>query len=94
VVEVLPRGATPIHPYTKALMASVLVPDPHLRHEIVRITGEIPSGYDEPLGCAFAGRCPHVQPRCRESLPILRPQTEQHAVACHVHESTVLAPEF
>jgi oligopeptide/dipeptide ABC transporter ATP-binding protein len=94
VVEVLPRGATPIHPYTKALMASVLAPDPHQRHEIVRITGEIPSGYDVPLGCAFAGRCPKVQPRCRESLPILRTQTGDHAVACHVHESAVLAPEL
>lgn len=84
IVEVLPRGATPVHPYTKALMDSAFVPDPHQRHDIPRISGEIPSGYDAPKGCAFAGRCPLAEPRCSQALPPLESLSQTHAVACHV----------
>lgn len=84
IVEVLPRGALPVHPYTKALMDSAFVPDPHQRRDIPRISGEIPSGYDAPKGCAFAGRCLLAEPRCSQTLPPLLPLSETHAVACHV----------
>jgi oligopeptide/dipeptide ABC transporter ATP-binding protein len=84
IVEVLPRGATPTHPYTVALLDSAFVPDPHNRRDIPRIRGEIPSGYDEPRGCAFASRCPLVEDRCRSQLPHLKSLSGTHAVACHV----------
>ncbi len=84
IVEVLPRGALPVHPYTKALMDSAFIPDPHQRRDIPRISGEIPSGYDAPQGCAFAGRCPLAEPRCSQTLPQLAPLSKAHAVACHV----------
>ncbi|MGV8939905.1 MAG: ABC transporter ATP-binding protein [Allorhizobium sp.] len=84
IVEVLPRGALPVHPYTKALMDSAFVPDPHQRRDIPRISGEIPSGYDAPKGCAFAGRCLLAEARCSQTLPPLLTITDTHAVACHV----------
>ena len=84
IVEVLPRGATPTHPYTVALLDSAFVPDPHNRRDIPRIRGEIPSGYDEPRGCAFASRCPLVEYRCLSQLPHLNSLSGTHAVACHV----------
>jgi peptide/nickel transport system ATP-binding protein/oligopeptide transport system ATP-binding protein len=83
VVEIMPRGATPRHPYTRALLDAAFVPDPRARRDIVRITGEIPSGYDEPKGCAFAQRCPLADAHCRAERPVLSGDG-RHAVACHL----------
>ncbi|TBW36807.1 ATP-binding cassette domain-containing protein [Siculibacillus lacustris] len=83
VVEILPRGAPPRHPYTQALLAAAFAPDPKVRRHIVRITGEIPSGYDVPTGCAFAARCPLVEDTCRAIRPALVGDGH-HAVACHL----------
>ena len=81
VVEELPDpGAAPRHPYTRALMASTFAPDPNTRQEATELTGEIPSGFDLPRGCAFAARCPNVTARCRETVPVL--SREPHPVAC------------
>jgi oligopeptide/dipeptide ABC transporter ATP-binding protein len=94
IVEILPRGGLPVHPYTKALMDSAFVPDPNQRRDIPRIYGEIPSGYDEPTGCAFAGRCPLAEARCSTSLPHLQSLSENHAVACHVQGPVTVPMEF
>jgi len=83
VVEVMPQHARPAHPYTQALLDSSFAPDPGQRRKIVRIRGEIPSGFDLPKGCAFFNRCPHAQPVCAASPPDLATFGDRHVVACH-----------
>ena len=81
VVEVLPQAdAAPRHPYTAALQASAFVPDPGQRRTLAPLTGEIPSPFDLPPGCAFASRCPRASGLCRQK----RPELDQglHPVAC------------
>ncbi|MEY8837931.1 ABC transporter ATP-binding protein [Cribrihabitans sp. XS_ASV171] len=81
VVEELPDPqATPRHPYTQTLLASTFAPDPTERKQLSELTGEIPSAFDLPKGCAFAGRCPKVTDRCRVSVPPL--SDGAHPVAC------------
>jgi len=74
----------PVHPYTKALLAAVPVPDASRRRTRYRISGEIPSLVDPPPGCRFAPRCPFVIDRCRVEDPPLVPfQGTSRLVACH-----------
>lgn len=81
VVEKLPApNAPPRHPYTATLMASNFIPDPTRRKELSALTGEIPSAFDLPKGCAFASRCPYVGARCRDEVPTL--SDGPHPVAC------------
>ena len=86
VVEVLPAaGAAPRHPYTRALIASGFAPDPARRRQIAPLTGEIPSPFNLPRGCAFAGRCPQATDLCRAERPALS-DDPAHPVACfHPH---------
>lgn len=58
--------ATPLHPYTQALFASIPTLDPSSRRGLAHLPGEPPSPVDPPDGCRFASRCPKVMPRCRE----------------------------
>jgi oligopeptide/dipeptide ABC transporter ATP-binding protein len=82
VVEVLPHPrAAPRHPYTQALMDSGFAPDPARRRAIAPLTGEIPSPFDLPPGCAFASRCPHASDLCRAERPVLT--AGDHPTACH-----------
>ncbi|MFC3182084.1 ABC transporter ATP-binding protein [Cypionkella sinensis] len=81
VVEILPTAdAAPRHPYTRALIDSGFVPDPARRRAIAPLSGEIPSPFDLPPGCAFAGRCPRATDRCRAERPTLDDTT--HPTAC------------
>ncbi len=75
----------PIHPYTKALLAALPLPDPRRRRARYRIGGEIPTLIHPPVGCRFAARCPFVIDRCRVEGPLLRelPQHPGRSVACH-----------
>ncbi|SEN85529.1 peptide/nickel transport system ATP-binding protein [Gemmobacter aquatilis] len=86
VVEVLPHAdAAPRHPYTRALIDSGFAPDPARRRTIAPLTGEIPSPFALPPGCAFAGRCPRATDRCRTDRPALGGDAA-HPVACfHPH---------
>ena len=76
----------PRHPYTRALMASVLFPDPKQRRQAgqgdEQLVGEIPSPIDLPEACYLAGRCPHVRDRCREELQELTEVEPGHWVRC------------
>jgi oligopeptide transport system ATP-binding protein len=93
VREVLER---PIHPYTKALLAALPVPDVRRRRTYYRIGGEIPTLVRPPPGCRFAARCPFVIDRCRVEEPPLRPigGRPDHLVSCHRAEEVAdVAPE-
>ena len=83
VMELMPDpGAAPRHPYTAGLMASTFAPDPAKRKDITLMSGEIPSAFNLPKGCGFAGRCPRVQDHCRVENPGLTTDSAGHAVAC------------
>lgn len=83
IVEMLPKYAAPSHPYTKMLMGSMFEPDPDNRREISNLTGEAPSGYNLPEGCAFASRCPFVKGLCLTEDPTLQHLQPEYQVACH-----------
>jgi peptide/nickel transport system ATP-binding protein len=72
----------PHHPYTKALLAAVPVPDPRARREKNLPKGEIPSAIDPPAGCHFHPRCPFAIARCKETRPVLREVSPGHFSAC------------
>ena len=75
----------PLHPYTKALISAVPVPDPIVARANKRIpmTGEIPSPLNAPSGCPFHTRCPYAADVCREAMPELREIETGRFVACH-----------
>ena len=75
----------PAHPYTKALMQAVPVPDPTRPAVGAVLEGEIPSPIHAPEGCPFSTRCPHAQERCRAQRPPLYDLGGGHAAACHLY---------
>ena len=74
----------PIHPYTKALLSAVPIPDPVLdaQRERVLLTGEVPSPLNPPSGCVFHPRCPVANDTCSQILPELREVETDHYSAC------------
>jgi oligopeptide/dipeptide ABC transporter ATP-binding protein len=86
IVETAPKGklyAAPRHPYTRALLSAIPVPDPGRRRGQAALGGDVPSPMNPPPGCRFSTRCAHVIARCREERPALRPFADGHLVACH-----------
>jgi dipeptide transport system ATP-binding protein len=76
----------PLHPYTRALLASTPGIAGAARVERIVLKGELPSPLNPPQGCVFSTRCPHVIDRCRTERPALRP-LEGRQVSCHrAHE--------
>jgi oligopeptide transport system ATP-binding protein len=74
---------SPQHPYTKALLSAVPVPDPRIERtrKTIALQGEIPSKLEVATGCCFASRCPIAMPRCSREKPLLEGQA--HKVACY-----------
>lgn len=75
--------AAPRHPYTRALFSAIPSLDPDDRGRGQKLTGEIPSPTNQPPGCKFHTRCPHVIARCRTEEPVLEHPGDGHEVACH-----------
>lgn len=97
IVEEAPTGslfAQPLHPYTRALLSAVPVPDPRRedQREQILLRGDLPSPADPPSGCRFSTRCPWKQEtRCGTERPVLRELPlltahQGHSVACHFAE--------
>ncbi|WP_418666474.1 ABC transporter ATP-binding protein [Allofournierella sp.] len=72
----------PLHPYTKALLSAIPIPDPEVKRERVLLKGDVSSAYDPPAGCRFAARCPYATDRCRNETPALRELAPGHQAAC------------
>ena len=73
----------PAHPYTRALLSCIPVPDPDIAPARLTLSGEVPSPIDIPSGCRLRGRCPLAQPVCAEPVPV-REIAPGHTVACHL----------
>lgn len=86
IVEVGPAEelvSNPKHPYTKALISAVPIPDPEAHRERTVLKGDIPSPINPPSGCHFRTRCPIATDRCAVEEPLLRPVGKDQIAACH-----------
>jgi oligopeptide/dipeptide ABC transporter ATP-binding protein len=72
----------PRHPYTRALLSVVPMPNPRFRRKREILQGEIPNPVHIPAGCRFHPRCPDVIPACKQVVPRLEPDTGLHRAAC------------
>jgi oligopeptide transport system ATP-binding protein len=80
--------ARPLHPYTKALLSAIPVPDPNIdTSKRVKLKGEIPSPIDAPKGCKFSTRCPYAKDICKNERPVLKEIEEGHIVSCHLYNN-------
>lgn len=87
VMEVANRDdlyRNPLHPYTKALLSAIPIPDPKHKKDRIIIEGDTPSPIDPPKGCRFCTRCANAQEICRTEMPELREIEPNHCVACHL----------
>ncbi len=75
--------SNPQHPYTRALIGAIPLPDPTKRKEMQVIQGEIPSNVNIPKGCKFNPRCPFAKDICREQEPATKEVKSNHFVKCH-----------
>jgi peptide/nickel transport system ATP-binding protein len=76
----------PLHPYTKALLAAVPIPDPKFRRLDPIPKDEIPDAINPPSGCRFHPRCPHREKRCSEDKPVLKDYGSDHFATCSVYD--------
>jgi peptide/nickel transport system ATP-binding protein len=74
----------PLHPYTKALIQAVPIPDPKAKTMKIVLPGEVPSPINPPSGCRFHPRCPQAKPVCKEEKSELLDINPKHKVACHL----------
>lgn len=79
----------PMHPYTRALLSAVPVPNPDVKMNRTILTGDIPSPANPPKGCKFHTRCPECMEICRNTAPIFGDYGNNHKVACHLYSQSV-----
>ncbi len=85
IVEIAPSKELylhPLHPYTRALLSAIPVPDPKSKDQRIILTGDVPSPMNPPPGCHFNPRCPQVADSCRVQIPNLKEKKPDHAVSC------------
>ena len=76
----------PLHPYTKALLSAIPIPDIHNKKKRQILEGEVPSPINKPSGCAFHNRCPECMEICKKVDPVMHQHgLEGHVVACHLY---------
>jgi oligopeptide transport system ATP-binding protein len=93
MMELADRNAIyddPLHPYTKALLSAVPVPDPVIekKRERIILTGDVPSPINPPSGCHFHTRCPYAMEVCSKIEPRFVDQGGGHYVACHLYPNS------
>lgn len=74
----------PLHPYTKALLSAVPIPNPTLKRERIILQGDVPNPANPPKGCKFHTRCPLATDICQQEVPAFREVEPEHFVACHL----------
>lgn len=79
--------AKPLHPYTQALISAIPVADPDMEasRERIKLSGEVPSPINPPIGCRFVNRCAYAMDICHKEIPEYREVEDQHFVACHLY---------
>jgi oligopeptide/dipeptide ABC transporter ATP-binding protein len=73
-----------LHPYSRALISAIPVPNPGHKRNRIHLSGELPNPLNPPRGCPFGTRCPKAIDLCRESLPSLKAEAPGHWAACHL----------
>lgn len=73
----------PMHPYTKALISAIPIPDPKRKSKRIVLEGDVPSPVSPPPGCRFSSRCWMAQSKCQASMPELEEASSGHKVACY-----------
>jgi oligopeptide transport system ATP-binding protein len=87
IVEIADKNTlydNPQHPYTKALLSAIPIPDPNIKKQRIILTGDVPSPLNPPSGCRFRTRCPYAFARCSEEEPVMLSCGTGHGAACHL----------
>jgi len=74
----------PLHPYSRALLSAVPIPDPEIQRKKIVLQGDVPSPINPPPGCSFHTRCPECLEVCSRQEPTLQDMGDGHWVACHL----------
>ncbi|MNC37654.1 Oligopeptide transport ATP-binding protein OppF [compost metagenome] len=85
LVEMAPTDdlfAEPLHPYTKALISALPLPDTEAKRERIILSGDVPNPQHPPSGCAFHTRCPSARPECKSVTPEWKEVSPGRGVAC------------
>ena len=76
----------PLHPYTKALLSAIPIPNPEYKKECIILKGDVPNPVNPPQGCPFHPRCPMAKDICKQVAPELKDYGNGHFTSCHLLE--------